>query len=198
MERTTETTGSRERTDRVNVVIAAKDPKQSKEDGGNPHEILESLVDEKVIPSDYSTRCTTEELRAAPIIRELGIPCLVLEHMVGIYHQHNHHIATRLLERINNIQDTINRVYANVEHTLVFRTNPRDHGKTSDADVIITSPEFNGISESKRGRLFLNRWNKEEWGPIDVTAFTPEEYESNLNSSGSIVQKAESDGVRII
>lgn len=65
--------------DRVNAVIAVTDGPIALKAGGNPETIVKTLVESDIISDSHLRLAAKGEARAAPIIREMGIPCIVLD-----------------------------------------------------------------------------------------------------------------------
>lgn len=76
-----------------------------------------------------------------------------------------------------------------------------DHSKTSDVDVIVVSPDFEGLARAHRGRPFRAEWEYERYGPVDFIEYSPDEYREYREyreRPDSLIRAAEEQGVRVV
>ncbi len=96
------------------------------------------------------------------------------------------------------ISDFIRRVRQEYDITEAVLFGSRARGEErvdSDYDVILVSPDFEGVFFSKRSALMYDFWH--HW-PLDVEplCYTPEEFEIKRKQIG-IVGEAVNEGIRI-
>lgn len=85
-----------------------------------------------------------------------------------------------------------------VVRAVLFGSVARDeHGRTSDTDVLVVSPDFEGVPGARRGRPFRDRWDYERYGSVDFVEYTPAEYEARRQKNSS-VRAAEREGITIV
>lgn len=85
---------SEPRCDRVNAVVASIDKPISPNSDGNNMTILTKLTESGIISGQHLKHAKQGKIRAAPIIRELGIPCIVLDEHPEVH--------SFLIERMSN------------------------------------------------------------------------------------------------
>jgi predicted nucleotidyltransferase len=96
----------------------------------------------------------------------------------------------------SRIRDFIERVRAKYEITqaILFGSRARgDYLADSDYDIVLVSPDFQGIFFSQRSALMYDFWT--HW-PLDIEplCYTPEEFEKKKTQIG-IVSEAVREGV---
>jgi hypothetical protein len=101
-------------------------------------------------------------------------------------------------EADSRISDFVKKVAGKykVERAILFGSRARgDHFNDSDYDVIIVSPDFQGIFFTERIARMYEFW---EYFPLDIEpiCYTPEEFEKKKNQIG-IVQQAVKEGIEI-
>jgi len=99
-------------------------------------------------------------------------------------------------EADSRIKSFIERVRAKYEITqaILFGSRARgDHLADSDYDIVLVSPDFQGIFFSQRSALMYDFWT--HW-PLDIEplCYTPEEFEKKKTQTG-IVSEAVREGV---
>lgn len=98
-----------------------------------------------------------------------------------------------------HVREVINRAEVDVERAIVFGSVARgDHSESSDVDVILVSPDFEGVPGAHRGRPFREVWTYERYGSVDFIEYTPREYREYRNDGDGLIQKAEEQGVRVV
>lgn len=92
-----------------------------------------------------------------------------------------------VIKRLKAMKKKAQRVYE-IDKMLLFGSRARgEELLTSDVDVIVVSPDFEGISFKKRPDFFLDKWKE----PVDfeVLCYTPAELERKRKEIG-LVQEA--------
>ena len=96
---------------------------------------------------------------------------------------------------INNFVRKVRKKYK-VEKTIFFCSRARgDYLKNSDYDIILVSPDFEGIFFSKRIALMYDFWDNYPL-EIEPLCYTPKEFEQKKKEIG-IVSEAVKEGIMI-
>jgi len=82
-----------------------------------------------------------------------------------------------------------------VTEAYVFGSRVRDdYGDESDVDLVVVSPDFEGLPSYKRAKEFYKEW---QYPPdLEVKCYTPGEFES-LKDRVSIARTAAEEGVAV-
>jgi predicted nucleotidyltransferase len=96
----------------------------------------------------------------------------------------------------SRIRDFIKRVRGKYRITNAIFFGSRARGENladSDYDIVLVSPDFQGVFFSKRSALMYDFWR--HW-PLDIEplCYTPEEFEAKKNQIG-IVSEAIKEGI---
>lgn len=84
---------------------------------------------------------------------------------------------------------------AGLDEAILFGSRVRgDYLSTSDVDVIVISPRFEGVRVIERMYQMHDAWEGDEF--LEVLPYTPEEFERAREFSG-VVQAALEHGIRI-
>ncbi|MFB6193493.1 MAG: nucleotidyltransferase domain-containing protein [Halobaculum sp.] len=98
----------------------------------------------------------------------------------------------------DHLREILDRVDVRVERAIVFGSVARgDHDESSDVDVVLVSADFEGVPGAERGRPFRDAWDYEEFGAVDFLPYTPAEYDRHRDRTDSLVDTAETNGVRL-
>jgi len=96
---------------------------------------------------------------------------------------------------INNFVRKVRKKYK-VEKAIFFGSRARgDYLKNSDYDIILVSPDFEGIFFSKRIALMYDFWDNYPL-EIEPLCYTPKEFEQKKKEIG-IVSEAVKEGIMI-
>ncbi len=98
-------------------------------------------------------------------------------------------------ERIRGFISRVNQRYR-VTRAFLFGSRARgDHFNDSDYDVIIVSPDFEGIPFARRIAELYEFW---DWFPIDIEpiCYTPEEFDKKSKEISTIM-RALDEGIEI-
>lgn len=105
----------------------------------------------------------------------------------------------RLAEILDHVRDVLSAADIEVDRAIVFGSAVRgDHAGDSDIDLIVVSSDFEGIPGARRRKPIRDEWAYDEFGPVDIIEYTPEEYRSYREREGGLIDTAEAEGVRII
>jgi predicted nucleotidyltransferase len=101
-------------------------------------------------------------------------------------------------ELLDHVGDVLNGVDIEIERAIVFGSVARGtHNETSDIDIILVSQDFEDTPGAKRGKPFRDAWDYTEYGAVDFVPYTPEEYREYRDSDDGLIERAESEGIRI-
>ena len=73
-----------------------------------------------------------------------------------------------------------------------------EHDETSDTDVLVVSPDVEGVPGARRGRPFRDRWNYERCGSVDFVAYTPAEYDDCHRRADGLAGAVEREGIPLV
>ncbi len=100
----------------------------------------------------------------------------------------------KLIKELTHFVKNVNKDYK-IKEVYLFGSRARGRPKKdSDADLIIISGDFRGMSFFQRGAAMYNYWNLPL--SVDFLCYTPEEFES-LRKRVSIVREAIASGILI-
>lgn len=100
---------------------------------------------------------------------------------------------------LDHVRDVLSAADIEVDRAIVFGSVVRgDHTGESDVDLIVVSSDFEGIPGARRGKSIRDEWAYDEFGPVDIIEYTPEEYRSYREREAGLIDTAEAEGVRII
>ena len=102
---------------------------------------------------------------------------------------------TETIERVTEtLLETAERIDVTLEGVIVFGSRAReDYRPESDVDVLLVSPDFEGVSAYKRPKLFYRYWDYDELPDPEFVCLTPEEFEERKRPH--IVRTAVEEGV---
>lgn len=72
-----------------------------------------------------------------------------------------------------------------------------DYRERSDVDLLIVSPDFEGVAWNKRPREFYREWDYDKLPEPEFICLTPEEFEEQKKIEANIVKDAVEKGVRV-
>lgn len=72
-----------------------------------------------------------------------------------------------------------------------------DYRPSSDVDLVLVSPDFEGVSNYARPKLFYRHWDYEELPDPEFICLTPEEFEEKRKRRPNIVHRAVETGVEV-
>ncbi|MBS1263798.1 MAG: hypothetical protein MAG715_00989 [Methanonatronarchaeales archaeon] len=72
-----------------------------------------------------------------------------------------------------------------------------DYRPSSDVDLVLVSPDFEGVSNYARPKLFYRHWNYDELPDPEFICLTPEEFEKRRDRRPNIVYRAVETGVEV-
>jgi predicted nucleotidyltransferase len=83
---------------------------------------------------------------------------------------------------------------------LVFGSRARgDHRADSDIDVILVSPDFEGVAFHQRSGPFYRDWNYEELPSPEFVPLTPAEFDERASAeSPTVLQTAVEEGTDLV
>lgn len=98
-------------------------------------------------------------------------------------------LVRKLIERLAAIR---------VERAIVFGSRVRgDALLTSDLDLILVSPDFEGLSFTDRPMAVHDAWDFEEAPSLEVICYTPEEFARKRERIG-LVRTAVEEGLAVV
>jgi predicted nucleotidyltransferase len=99
-------------------------------------------------------------------------------------------------EAIDAIREIARQHEYAIERIVVFGSWATGEGTaTSDVDIVIVSPDWEGIEFYERPRAFVIEWPREELPTPDIHPLTPEEFEDRSQTTGEIIRTAIEDGI---
>jgi len=106
---------------------------------------------------------------------------------------------TETIERVTEVlRSTAERVGYRLEDVVIFGSRARDdYHPDSDVDVLIVSPDFEGVPAYKRPKLFYRHWEYDELPDPEFICLTPTEFEERREKQPHIVSTAVSEGVSV-
>lgn len=97
-----------------------------------------------------------------------------------------------------NLATTADRVGYTLEEVIVFGSRARDdYRPESDVDVLVVSPDFEGMKPYKRPKLFYRGWDYDELPDPEFICLTPAEFEERKQLRPHIVRTAVTEGVSV-
>lgn len=100
---------------------------------------------------------------------------------------------------VAHVREVLDRVPRRITHAVLFGSVARnEHSPTSDVDVIVVSPDFEGIAGARRGRPFRDAWDYEQYGSVDFIGYTPAEYATARERTESLIRTAEQEGIDLL
>lgn len=100
---------------------------------------------------------------------------------------------------VAHLREVLDSVPLQISYAVLFGSVARDeYTATSDVDVIVVSPYFEGIAGARRGRPLRDAWNYDQYGSVDFIAYTPAEYETARRRTGGLITTAETEGSALI
>jgi len=83
-----------------------------------------------------------------------------------------------------------------LEKAIAFGSRVRgDYTERSDIDIILVSPDFEGVPVARRSREFYLDWNYEQLPEPEFICLTPDEFDSKRKKDPHIVRTAVEEGV---
>lgn len=104
-------------------------------------------------------------------------------------------MGERADSRIKDFVQKVREKYR-ITHAIFFGSRARgDHLEDSDYDIVLVSPDFQGVFFSQRSALMYDFW--QHW-PLEIEplCYTPEEFETKKQQIG-IVNEAVREGVSL-
>lgn len=103
---------------------------------------------------------------------------------------------------IERVKDTLHETAETVGYSLaeviVFGSRVRDdYRPESDVDVLIVSPDFEGLPTQKRSKLFYRHWDYGQLPDPEFICLTPAEFEERRAMVPHIVRTAVDEGISI-
>ena len=98
------------------------------------------------------------------------------------------------IERIRAFLEEMSETYA-IEDAYLFGSRARgDHHEDSDVDLVVVSPDFEGLPTYLRAKPFYKQWS---YPPdIEVKCYTPHEFDEQVRHV-SIARTAVREGVAV-
>ncbi len=85
-----------------------------------------------------------------------------------------------------------------IKELIIFGSRAKDdYRPRSDIDLLIVSPDFEGVAWNKRPRAFYKVWDYEELPEPEFICLTPEQYEKQRSMEAHIVKNAVEEGVKV-
>lgn len=106
---------------------------------------------------------------------------------------------TETIERVReNLVATAERVGYALEEVIAFGSRARDDYQVeSDVDVLVVSPDFEGMKAYKRPKLFYRGWDYETLPDPEFICLRPAEFEDRRTKQPHIVRTAVEEGVSV-
>lgn len=106
---------------------------------------------------------------------------------------------TETIERVTEtLFETAERIGVDLEEVIVFGSRVRDdYRPESDVDVLLVSPDFEGVAPYKRPELFYRGWDYGELPDPEFVCLTPAEFEERTGKRPHIVTTAVEEGVSV-
>lgn len=103
------------------------------------------------------------------------------------------------IERVReNLLETADRIGVELAEVIVFGSRARgDHRPGSDVDVLIVSPDFQGVKSYKRPKQFYRGWDYDELPDPEFICLTPSEFEERRQKQPHIVRTAVDEGISV-
>jgi predicted nucleotidyltransferase len=99
---------------------------------------------------------------------------------------------------VDHLRAVLDEADVRVTRAVLFGSVARgEHDETSDTDVLVVSPDFEGIPGARRGRPLRDRWDYERYGSVDFVEYTPAEYDGRRRRVDGLVRSAEREGIPI-
>lgn len=96
------------------------------------------------------------------------------------------------------LRSTADRVGYTLADVIVFGSRARDdYRPESDVDVLIVSPDFEGVPAYKRPKLFYRHWDYDELPDPEFICLTPAEFEERRTKHPHIVSTAVEEGFSV-
>jgi predicted nucleotidyltransferase len=100
---------------------------------------------------------------------------------------------------VAHLRDVLESVSCTITHALLFGSVARDEQTpTSDVDVIIVSPAFEGTAGARRGRPLRDAWDYAQYGSVHFIPYTPAEYERFRQRAAGLISTAEEEGIDLL
>lgn len=106
---------------------------------------------------------------------------------------------TETIERVTaNIESTADRTGVSLDELIIFGSRARgDHRPESDVDVLMVSPDFEGVPVYRRSKLFYRYWDYDVLPDPEFICLTPDEFEERKEKQPHIVRTAVDEGVSV-
>lgn len=104
---------------------------------------------------------------------------------------------TETVERVTEtLVTTAEEVGYTLSEVIIFGSRTRDdYRPESDVDVLLVSPDFEGMPSYKRPKLFYRHWDYDELPDPEFICLTPAEFEERKAKRPHIVRTAVEEGV---
>lgn len=106
---------------------------------------------------------------------------------------------SKTIRRVSEtLRETADAVGYTLTEVIVFGSRVREHYRPeSDVDVLLVSPDFEGVPAYKRPKQFYRRWDYDELPDPEFLCLTPEEFEERKQLRPHIVRTAVDEGVSV-
>lgn len=106
---------------------------------------------------------------------------------------------SRTIERVSEtLTATADRLGYTLSEVIVFGSRARDDYRSeSDVDILIVSPDFEGVKAYKRPKQFYRDWDYETLPDPEFICLTPAEFEERRQIQPHIVNTAVDEGVSV-
>lgn len=106
---------------------------------------------------------------------------------------------TETIERVTEtLRETAARVGYTLTEVIVFGSRVRDdYRPESDVDLLVVSPDFEGVPAYKRPKLFYRYWDYDTLPDPEFVCLTPAEFEEQRDLDPHIVNTAVDEGVSV-
>lgn len=107
---------------------------------------------------------------------------------------------TATIERVcENLEATAHRLDLSFEELIVFSSRTRvDYRPESDVDIVVVSPDFDGIPAYRRPKQFYRYWDYDTPPDPEFICLTPGEFEAQKAKQPHIVRTAVEEGVSVL
>lgn len=106
---------------------------------------------------------------------------------------------TNTIERVTaSIEATADRTGVSLDELIIFGSRARgDYRPGSDVDILMVSPDFEGVPSYRRSKLFYRYWDYDSLPDPEFICLTPAEFEERKQKQPHIVRTAVDEGVSV-
>lgn len=106
---------------------------------------------------------------------------------------------SKTIERVTeNLESTAEQIGLSFDELIIFGSRVReDYRSESDVDILMVSPDFEGVPAYRRPKQFYRHWDYDELPDPEFICLTPTEFEERRKKRPHIVRTAVTEGVSI-